>query len=77
MDFNAAGKHDSEALEEQYLFIGYSGWFTVTDGITVQVVYSEGNFTFLRSELPVLWDEVPRGSIIAYDHALDVTVENY
>ena len=49
----------------------------MTDGMTVQVVYPEGNFTFFGSELPVLWDEVPRGAIIAYDHALDVSVEKY
>jgi len=77
VDFNAAGRDAIDALEEQYLFIGYGGWFTVTDGMSVQVLYPDEDFIHLRTRLPVLWDKVPPGSIIAYDHTLGVTVEEY
>jgi hypothetical protein len=76
-DFNYGSSEDIKALDTKYLFLGIAGWLAVTDGSCVEILSLDGDFAHYRLSLPVLWDEIPHGSIIAYDHALGVTVEEY
>ncbi len=76
-DFNYGSSEDIKALETKYLFLGIAGWLTVTDGSCVEILSLSDGFKHYRLSLPALWDEIPQGSIIAYDNALGVTVEKY
>jgi hypothetical protein len=77
VDFNAGGREDIDSLTERYLFVGYGGWLTFTDGSVVEVIAPDGDFIHIRTDLPAMWDKVPHGSIIAYDDVLGVIVEEY
>ncbi len=76
-DFNYGTGDDIRALETAYLFLGIAGWLTVTDGTSVEILSLVDGFYHYRVSLPAQWEQIPSGSIIAYDHALGVTVEEY
>ncbi|MBN1433903.1 hypothetical protein JW921_04030 [Candidatus Fermentibacterales bacterium] len=67
VDFNAAGRVDIEALPNEWLFLGMSGWLWLTDGIRVEQLHPDEGFVHVRLELPAAWRSVPPGSVVAYD----------
>lgn len=58
--FDGSGMQDIEDLECAWLLLAYSGWLTVTDGTTSEVITPEDGFVYIPVRMPVSWEGLPQ-----------------
>jgi len=67
MDFNGMDREKLDSVYSPWIVVGMGGWIMVADSSNAEIIVEEPGMMSLAYPVPITWDIVPAGSVLAVD----------